>query len=340
MDANKSDTKQASSKRSSKTGINKLYDLATAFWASGTVIAAVKLALFTKLGDDKLSADAIARKIGGNKRWTEKLLIACASLGLLEKDGKLYKNSPVALEYLVEGKACYQGDFLLHLGNMWNRFATLDQTIKTGIRNEDSTRPETSRAWILSSHNIAMSGQAEALAKSLKLKGYKRLCDIGGGPGTYSAVLCLNNPDLQATVLEDPEVVPVAQELILKVGLQDRITVKPFQLLFDSYGEGYDLLLLSGVLHGMTEANCKKLLRKAFSALEKDGLLVVQELLLDDEEPKPVLSALFSLNMTLGASYSASEIMQWIYETGFVKAEVKELKDGFMLDHIITAKKP
>ena len=31
--------------------IKKLYDLGTGFWASGTLIAAIKLGLFTKIGD-------------------------------------------------------------------------------------------------------------------------------------------------------------------------------------------------------------------------------------------------------------------------------------------------
>src|SRR5262249_12012733 len=105
------------------------------------------------------------------------------------------------------------------------------------------------------------------------------------------------------------------------------------------YGDGYDVVLLSGVLHGLTEANCKKMLRKAYAALEPGGLIVVQELLLDDDEPKPLLPALFSLNMTLGASYSAAEIMSWLYATGFVKAEVKDLEGAPWLDHIILAKK-
>ena len=165
------------------------------------------------------------------------------------------------------------------------------------------------------------------------------MCDIGGGPGTYSVVLCWRNPGLSATVLDDPEIIPIAKDMISRFGLEDRVTAKPAQLLLDSYGDNCDVMLLSGVLHGLTEANCKKVLRKAHSALAPGGIVVVQEMVLDDDEAKPLLPALFSLNMTLGASYSAAEIMSWLYATGFVKADVKELSGAPWFDHIIVAKK-
>jgi predicted O-methyltransferase YrrM len=347
----KSKAKSPAKKRAAKSAkkshdIKKLYDLGTAFWASGTLIAAIKLGLFTKLESGALTADAIARRLGANRRWTEKLVIACAALGLLEKEDSHYRNSPTASHFLVEGKPYYQGEFFTHLGNLWQRFGTLDHTVKTGQRfqNESENPSERadaggSRAWIMSSHNIAMSGQAEALARALDLKGRKHLCDVGGGPGTYAAVLCLRNPGLRATVLDDPEIVPVAKELLNRSGLTDRVTVKPAQILYDSYGDNYDVMLLSGVLHGLTEANCKKMLRKAYNSLATGGILVVQEMLLDAEEAKPLMPALFSLNMTLGASYSAEEIMAWLYSTGFVKAQVKEIEGAPWMDSIIIAKK-
>ncbi|MEW6735321.1 MAG: methyltransferase [Acidobacteriota bacterium] len=341
-------TKAATKKRATKAArkfqdVKKLYELGTAFWASGALIAAVKLGIFTRLDTGPLTVEAIARRVGANKRWVEKLLVACAAMGLLEKGETNYRNSSLASQFLVEGKPYYQGAFFLHLSSLWQRFGTLDYTVKTGQRTTDESdlgaNGEDGRAWILGSHNVAMSGQAEALARAIDLKDRKRLCDIGGGPGTYSAVLCLSNPGLQATVLDEPEVVPITEELIGRFGLQERVSIKPAQILYDSYGEGYDVVLLSGVLHGLTEANCKKMLRKAYNALAGGGIILIQEMLLDDDEPKPLLPALFSLNMTLGASYTAAEIMTWLYNTGFVKAQVKEIENAPWLDHLIIAKK-
>lgn len=323
--------------------IKKIYEIATGFWASGAIIAAIKLGIFTKLENNPSSSDSLARKLGLNKRWTEKLLTACAAMGMLEKSNSYFSNSPTASQYLVEDKAHYQGAFLLHLGSLWERFGTLSSTVETGTRNDSQTTErtdnESGRSWILSSHNVAMSGQAEALARVLDLSGYKHLCDVGGGPGTYAAVLCLRNPSLQATVLDDPEVIPYAQEIIEASGLKERVTVKPAQVPFHTYDEEYDVMLVSGVLHGFSEATCKKILRKIYKALSTDGMIAIQEMLLDDEEAKPLLPALFSLNMTMGETYSAAQIMSWLYDAGFVKAEVKEITDGPWMDHVIIARK-
>lgn len=345
----KTKTKTAVKKTSSESStdqpdIKKIYEIATGFWASGALIAAIKLSIFTKLENNPSSSDSLARKLGLNKRWTEKLLTACAAMGMLEKSQNYFSNSPTASQYLVEYKPHYQGAFLLHLGSLWERFGTLANTVQTGARNDSQTTErtdqETSRSWILSSHNVAMSGQAEALAKVLDLRGYKHLCDVGGGPGTYAAVLCLRNSSLKATVLDDPEVVPYAQEIIEASGLKDRVTVKAAQVPFHTYDEEYDVMLISGVLHGFSEATCKKILRKAYKALSENSLVIIQEMLLDDEEAKPLLPALFSLNMTLGETYTASQIMSWLYDIGFVKAEVKEIPDGTWMDHVIIARKP
>lgn len=326
-----------------QSDIKKIYDIATGFWASGALIAAIKLGVFTRLENNPATSDYLARKLGLNRRWTEKLLTACAAMGMLEKSDKYFSNSPTASQYLVEYKPHYQGHFLLHLGSLWERFGSLASTVQTGMRNDSQTTErtdqETSRAWILSSHNVAMSGQAEALAKMLDLSDRQHLCDVGGGPGTYAAVLCLRNPNLQATVLDDPEVVPYAEEIIARSGLKERVSVKPAQVPFHTYDQDYDVMLISGVLHGFSEATCKKMLRKAYKAMSSNGLIVIQEMLLDDEDAQPLLPALFSLNMTMGESYTAAQIMSWLYDAGFVKAEVKEIPDGSWMDHVIMAVK-
>jgi 3-hydroxy-5-methyl-1-naphthoate 3-O-methyltransferase len=320
--------------------VQQLYHLGTAFWQSAALIAAVQLGLFSHLTDKTLTAEAIARQLNTDRRWTEKLLVACAALGLLEKKAGKYRNTALANQLLIAGKPHYQGDFIRHLGTLWGRFANLSDTVKTGSRSIQETQvADGGREWILSAHNVALSGQADLLVSHLDLNDYQHLCDIGGGPGTYAVALCLRYPQLRATVFDDPEVVPVATELITQAGLQDRITVKAAQILYGDYAVGGDVMLLSGVLHGLTEANCKKMLRKVFDALPSNGLIVVQELVLDDEEPKPLLAALFSLNMTLGASYSVAQIMTWLYDAGFVKPAVVELPQAPWMDHLIIAQK-
>ena len=71
-------------------------DLQTAFTASQCILVAEKLRLFRKLHGKKLTAAAIGRATGIRGWKLEPYLSALVALGLLRKEGKLYRNSALA----------------------------------------------------------------------------------------------------------------------------------------------------------------------------------------------------------------------------------------------------
>ncbi|MCW8379748.1 methyltransferase family protein [Streptomyces justiciae] len=82
-------------------------------YAFKTLAAAVELALFTRLaGGRRVTVEQAARELGFQHRPTDLFLIACASLGLLEKDGDAYHNSALSEEFLVVGRPRYFGGFV------------------------------------------------------------------------------------------------------------------------------------------------------------------------------------------------------------------------------------
>jgi len=151
-------------------------------------------------------------------------------------------------------------------------------------------------------------------------------------------VLCQRYPQLQAVVLDLPETEPIAKEIIASFNLADRVGFRAADYLRD-YGQGYDVMLLSGVLHGETPADCRVMLRKAYDSLAPGGLAVVQETLLNDEKTGPLLPALFSLHMTYGASYAGGEIAGWMAEVGFTDVEVRPLKGYAWLNGVVVGTK-
>ena len=70
--------------------------------------------IFTAIGEKALSAEEVSLRCHTHPRSTEMLLNACAALGILEKEGNLFRNSPEALESLVRGKPAYIGDAIAH----------------------------------------------------------------------------------------------------------------------------------------------------------------------------------------------------------------------------------
>jgi hypothetical protein len=73
-----------------------LMQLATAFWAFGTLAAAVELDLFSKISGAGTNADELMALLGLPPRPAEVLLSGCAGLGLLQKRDGRFHNTPLA----------------------------------------------------------------------------------------------------------------------------------------------------------------------------------------------------------------------------------------------------
>ncbi len=109
-----------------------LMQITTGFWASKTLAAAIELDLFSKLSGRGADPPEVQGSLGIPARPAEMLLSGCAALGLLEKRGGRFYNSPLAEEYLVRGKPYYFGGFVAMLDRRlylpWNR---LTDALKT-----------------------------------------------------------------------------------------------------------------------------------------------------------------------------------------------------------------
>jgi Dimerisation domain len=62
---------------------NAIFDMATGFWISKTLMCAVELEVFTKLSGKSLTMDEIQKLLDFQNRHTEAFIMALVSLGLL-----------------------------------------------------------------------------------------------------------------------------------------------------------------------------------------------------------------------------------------------------------------
>ncbi len=173
-------------------------------------------------------------------------------------------------------------------------------------------------------------GPGKEIVNHVDLTGRKRLLDVGGGPGTYSLLLALKNPQLCAVVFDLPDVVSIAREVIEGYGMSDRVTVQAANYLEDAFGNGeYDVVLLSNMLNQEDVETCRSILRKAYDALEPGGLLIVQAMFLNSAKDGPLFPALQTLLLNLlyehGRAYSLDETLELVSETGFVGARPKRM---------------
>jgi len=292
-----------------------------------------KIGLFGALDAKSLPLNELCDICRARREGMEKLLIACAAMGLVERDGELYRNSALSQKYLVPGAALYQGDIIAHsdaVRAFWDR---LEEEICIEPPAQDEQ--ESHRNFIMGMHNITVAGRGSIFVDNIDLEGRRRLLDVGGGPGTYSILACAKYPQLEAVIFDVPETIAIARQVVAEQGLTDRIQFQEGNWQEDAFGEGFDVVLLSNVMHGPGSLAEMKL-AKSMEAMEGGGLLVIQEFLLNNDKTGPLTAALF--NVMVGA-YSAEELLSLVRKAGFVDGRVV-IQDNELGAGWITAKKP
>lgn len=329
--------------------------LVSGFWSFKTFAAAVELDLFTKLaGGRSISVEKAHAELGLTERPADLLFAACASLGLLERDGDGYRNSPLAEEFLVAGKPYYFGGQVRYCDRRtylaWHRVEEALRTDRPLTWDPDTQESmfETEDPQLLALFWEAMYSTsiftARALAGAYDFGAHSRLLDVGGGSGAYPIELCRRYPSLRATVFDLPHVVPIAAEKASAAGLGDRIDTAAGNFLHDeALPSGYDVMLFSMILHDWDEATNRALLAKSHAALPSGGAVVVSELLLNADRTGPASAALMGMNMLVetvgGRNYSETEYMDWLTDAGFVDAHVVHF-DAPGANGVVMARKP
>ena len=246
--------------------------LSTGYWASQTLLTANRLKLFDVLADGGKTAEEVASELELNARATTLLLNACVALGLCECDDGNYANSIASATFLQSSSPASLANAISYSDDLYDTWGDLEQAVRTGIppkraetylgENEDQTRH-----FVYGMHDRAMA-IGRALTGMVDLTGRKRMLDVGGGPGTYSALLTDRYTGLVADVLELQGVASIADEILKESGADKRVTMMPGDYHVSEFGGGYDVVLMSGMFHRETEANCRVLIQKARDCLE------------------------------------------------------------------------
>lgn len=300
-----------------------LIEVSGAFWKTCTLHAGVKLGVFAALGDREMAAPEVAGALGGSERGIPMLLNALAAMGLLERHGGRFRNTPEARRFLCPDSPATVVPMILHHRNLVRGWARLDEAVLSGkpVQERSShVSGEEERESFLMGMFASASQLAPQLLPSLDLSGRRRLLDLGGGPGAYAIHFCLASPELQAVVFDLPTTRPFAERTIARFGLGDRITFQAGDFVEERAEGRFDAAWLSHVLHGEGPENCRKMLARAAETLEPGGLLLVHEFVLDDSMDSPLFPALFSLNMLVGTeegrAYSEGQLRSMMEEAG------------------------
>lgn len=303
------------------------------FRASRVILSAFELGFFSLLGDQSLDAGTIAAQAGADARACERLLNALCALGLVKKVQGRFRNSRVARDFLVAGKARFMAG-LAHSARQWHSWSTLSDAVRRGTavhRGSAARGDEAQRRGFIAAMHERASVQAPRIVRLLDLSAVERCLDIGAGSGAYAIALARAVRSLRVTAFDLPGVLPLTREYVRRAGLAQRIDLAAGDFLRDDFGTDYDLVLLSAVVHMNDETQNRGLIARAAAALKRGGQLVVQDFIMGADRTRPAVGALFALNMLVatarGDSYTAAEIGSWMRAAGLKK--VKKIDTTF-----------
>jgi len=304
---------------------------ACSYWQSKILLTALRFDLFTMLADQALSAAALATRLGAAERGITILLDALVALGLLVKQEHCYANTPFASVALDRTKPSFCGYMPLLDAYCWELWGRLEDTIRSGSCPGQDTLfhadPLGTELLLRGLHADALR-LAPALAVRLDLGRRRRLLDLGGGAGTYAIAFCQAHPGLTAAIFDLPGPLALAQTVVAAAGLTDRISLIAGDFRTDALPRGFDLVLLSNVLHDQSAETNQQILVEVHGTLEPGGELVLRDVLMNEDRTSPAFGALFTVNLLLhsaaGRCYTFAEVSGWLAAAGFHDLEVLE----------------
>src|ERR687894_2285512 len=111
----------------------QILSLGLAFWGSKTLLSAVEIGLFTELAKGSLDFETLAERLMLHPRSATDFLDALVALGMLERDGDRYSNTPETELFLDRTKPSYVGG-LLEMANarLYPFWGSLTEALRTG----------------------------------------------------------------------------------------------------------------------------------------------------------------------------------------------------------------
>lgn len=239
------------------------------------LFTAIRLNIFSYL-DEPIEAKDIAEKLNCAPEKIELLMMALASIGLIQKNDNLYLNTEGTKKFLSRNSDVYIGETILFREKMTS-LDTLEQKLTStwNIENSSYDFEELARVTVPEMY----AGRVQSFiseAKKLYPDPYRplRVLDLGGGTGILSIEFVKCFPKSKAVVFETPEVAGITNVYIKQHQLGSRVEVLSGNFNTDDLGGTYDFIIASGVLNFVT-GDISQFIKKLSASLFDGGYLLV-----------------------------------------------------------------
>jgi hypothetical protein len=313
----------------------RMWDMITAYRVSQVVRCAAAFSLAEHCqADGVITAASVARQEQTDPDATERLLRACAAVGLLTcEDEARFRATPLLniLRRDIDGS---QWGFAMSLPapSHWAPWGRLPEAVRTGkpqgeegtVFDYFNTHKEEGAAFIEGMDGMTAVAGAEA-ARLIDTRGVGTSVDVGGATGTLTHALMKANPGLHGIVYDVPAVAEQAVQAARAQGLADRLTAVGGDF-FKSVPAGGDLYLLRYVLHDWNDAECVQILQNCRNAMGRNAKLCVLEMVLSTTGADDPVVSMQDLNMLCalhGRERSLAELDRLLEQAGLKRTAAR-----------------
>ena len=246
---------------------------------------ALKLDIFSYL-DEPTTLEEFLKSTNYDKENTKYFLSALLSCGYIEKNNLTYCNTKCSKLYLSKNSSKYIGKAILFrekLGSISN----IGDKVKDNSLGQNDKLDFSELAEIVHDE-MYVTGRVDDFNREIKqlfsdkYRNYKVL-DLGGGSGVLSIEFIGNFPNSTAYVFETSEVACISKKIIEKNDMQDKIFVLEGDFNVDAIGDGYDLIIASGIFN-FVNMDITEFICKLSDALVLNGHLLIIGSFFENEE--------------------------------------------------------
>ncbi len=314
-----------------------LEDLATAYWYSEVLFAAIELDLFGWIEKGYHRMETLAEAAGCRMHEFGRMMRVLRRLELVyDYDGQWFNNR-ISQMYLVDSSPDYMGDFFLYRQYMKPQWSDLLKKVSrahhvhsTPLSADDDYEVRNFH-YVRSLDRLIRQKAREIISLFSHLPWKGPVLDIGGGAGTLARELTNSRLNDHAVLVDLPEVIRAARLIYPDSADWKQIHAVAGDFRFYPFSERrFGLIVMSNFLHAYSQDTARHLLEQAIKLLRPDGFVLIHDYMPDRFGKSPHKGPLYDLNMMLntydGQCHDTAKIMDWLKTAGMNHLAVHDLQ--------------
>jgi hypothetical protein len=316
----------------------RFFNAINAYELTEAMKAAIELEIFTAIGEGNATSEAIAVRCKAAERGVRILCDFLTIHSFLTKEKASYRLPPDSALFLDQHSSAYVGnaiEFLL-TPRLRECHARLTEAVRRGgtALEEGMLKPE-NPDWVKFAEGMMplMRKGAEMMAAEVRKGGeVHRVLDIAASHGMFGISVAKQNPAAHIYACDWGNVLEVAQKNAQTMGVGDHYHLLPGSAFEVDFGGGYDLALITNLLHVFDKPTCTRLMCKVHSALIAGGRAAIAEFVPSSDRISPPTAAAFSMMVLAatpsGDAYTFAELERMSKDAGFERAELASQEIG------------